>query len=83
MRKYVDIQLVKLHIMIVSSLVLQEQQYGGHMYTTVVGENKYIIVQGVDMREMRQTAPPSSPPHPTSIRSEAPTYSSGEGGYLP
>ena len=55
------------------------------MYTTVVGENKYIIVQGVDMREMRQTAPPSSPlpPHPNSIRSEAPTYSSGEGGYLP
>ena len=53
------------------------------MYTTVVGENKYIIVQGVDMREMRQTAPPSSPPHPTSIRSEAPTYSSGEGGVSP
>ena len=34
------------------------------MYTTVVGENKYTIVQGVDMRGMRQTAPPSSPPPP-------------------
>ena len=69
--------------MILSSLILQRTLQGAYVvYTTVVGENKYIIVQGVDMkRNEKQPLPPQ--PHPTSIRSEAPTYSSGEGGYLP